>query len=110
MPRYSRENSVLIGERITSTGTDGSRFAAFAAFSAASFCHNGDSSSELKTNRPSTELMIPVKNMQRHPHTSNSSPGKIADIVRNTMDASSAPSPAPPPPINPDTAPRYFGE
>src|ERR1700686_5264953 len=102
MPRYSRENSVLIGERITSTGTDGSRLAAFAAFSAASFFHNGDSSRLLNTNSPSTELMIPVKNMQRQPHTSKSSPGKMDDIVRNKIEPSNAPSPAPPPPIKPD--------
>ncbi len=97
------------GERTTSTGALLLCSAVFAAFSAASFFHSGDSSRLLNTKRPSTELMMPVKNMQRHPHTSKRSPGKIADIARNVSDASNAPSPAPPPPISPDTAPRYFG-
>src|SRR5471032_57184 len=94
---------------MTSTGAEISRAAAFAALSAASFFHNGDSSRLLNTNSPSTELMMPVKNMQRQPHTSKSAPGKIDDMVRYTIEASKVPRPAPPPPIKPDTAPRYFG-
>src|ERR1700694_2453156 len=71
---------------------------------------NGDSSRVLKMNQPSSELRSPAKNMQRHPHTANASPGNIDDMTRNTKDAIRAPMPAPPPPTRPDIAPRQFGE
>ena len=61
-------------------------------------------------NQPSSELRSPAKNMHRHPHTANASPGKIDDMTRNVNEASSAPIPAPPPPTRPDMAPRRSGE
>src|SRR6201996_1239785 len=81
----------------------------------AAFCFwrswkKGDSSRLLKMNQPSSELSRPEKNMQRQPHTANASPGKIDDVIRKMMEESSAPMPAPPPPINPDMAPRRSGE
>src|ERR1700735_5458731 len=96
--RQSLENSAATGAAVLT--------AVPAAFCLWRSLKKGDSSRLLKMNQPSSELSRPEKNMQRHPHTAKASPGKIDDVIRNTKEASSAPIPAPPPPIKPDMAPR----
>src|SRR6516165_9519441 len=69
----------------------------------------GDSSRAPKINTQNTELRMPAKNMTRQPQVSKAFPVNIDEVTKKAVEAKNAPSPTPPPLINPDMSPRHRG-